>query len=148
MIEALGSVPAGSTKPFVITSGTGIGNAEPGRLATEEVFNTAHPNPRIASEMAGPALLAAGVDVRVVRLSQVHDTVKQGLITPYIALPRERGARPMSAKGAIAGRRRMCSTSRVSTGSSWKKGNRVPGTMHRRRKVFASAPSPRSWEAA
>lgn len=90
-IAALGSALAGSDRPLVITSGTGIGSGEPGELATEDVFNASHPNPRIASEYAGNALLEAGVNVSVVRLPQVHDTVKQGLITPLIAITREKG---------------------------------------------------------
>ena len=34
---------------------------------------------------------AAGVNVSVVRLPQVHNTVKQGLITPLVDLAREKG---------------------------------------------------------
>jgi nucleoside-diphosphate-sugar epimerase len=89
-IEALGAALVGSDRPLVITSGTGMG-AEHGRPATEEVFNPSHPNPRVASELAGASMSAAGVNVVVVRLPQVHDTVKQGLITPYVALSREKG---------------------------------------------------------
>jgi nucleoside-diphosphate-sugar epimerase len=90
-IEALGGALKGSDRPLVITSGTGMGNAAPGRPATEDVLNTEHLNPRVASELAGAAMLAAGVNVTVVRLPQVHDTVKQGLITPAVALAREKG---------------------------------------------------------
>jgi nucleoside-diphosphate-sugar epimerase len=90
-IEALGAALAGSDRPLVITSGTGMGNAVPGHPATEEVFNTSHPNPRVASELAGASLSAAGINVSVMRLPQVHDTVKQGLITPAVALAREKG---------------------------------------------------------
>jgi nucleoside-diphosphate-sugar epimerase len=90
-IEALGAALAGSDRPLVITSGTGMGNAVPGQPATEEVFNASHPNPRVASELAGAALSAAGINVSVMRLPQVHDTVKQGLITPAVALAREKG---------------------------------------------------------
>jgi nucleoside-diphosphate-sugar epimerase len=88
-IEALGSALIGSDRPLLITSGTGMGSV-PGQLATEDVFNTSHPNPRIASELAGAAMLAAGVNVSVVRLPQVHDTVKQGLITPLVAVARQK----------------------------------------------------------
>jgi nucleoside-diphosphate-sugar epimerase len=35
--------------------------------------------------------LEAGVNLSVVRLPQVHDTVKQGLITPAVAIAREKG---------------------------------------------------------
>ena len=90
-IEAMGAELAGSDRPLLITSGTGMGAAGPGRLATEEIFNPSHPNPRKASELAGASLTDRGVNVSVVRLPQVHDTVKQGLITPLIQLAREKG---------------------------------------------------------
>jgi nucleoside-diphosphate-sugar epimerase len=90
-IEALGAALAGSNRPLLITSGTGMGNAVPGQPATEDVFNPNHPNPRTASELAGAALSAAGVNVSVVRLPQVHDTRKQGLITPFIEITRKKG---------------------------------------------------------
>jgi nucleoside-diphosphate-sugar epimerase len=90
-IEALGSALAGSDRPLVITSGTGMGGAVHGQLATEHVFNPDHPNPRKASELTGASMLAAGVNVSVVRLPQVHDPVKQGLLTPLLAIVREKG---------------------------------------------------------
>lgn len=91
VIEALGTALAGSDRPLIITSGTGMGSAEHGQPATEDVYNPEHPNPRKASELAGASMLAAGVNVSVVRLPQVHDTVKQGLITPAVAIAREKG---------------------------------------------------------
>jgi nucleoside-diphosphate-sugar epimerase len=91
VIEAMGSVLKGSDRPLIITSGTGMGDAGNGQPATEDVFNKDHPNPRAASEFAGNAMLEAGVNVSVVRLSQVHDTVRQGLITPFIEISREKG---------------------------------------------------------
>ena len=90
-IEALGAALAGSDRPLVITSGTGMGNALHGQPATEDVFNSDHPNPRKVSELTGASLLASGVNVSVVRLPQVHDTVKQGLITPAVAIARDKG---------------------------------------------------------
>ncbi|WP_426700985.1 SDR family oxidoreductase [Rhodanobacter sp. Col0626] len=91
VIGALGAVLAGSDRPLLITSGPGMGNAVPGQPGTEDVFNTRHPNPRVASELAGAAASAAGVNVSVVRLPQVHNTVRQGLITLAIAIAREKG---------------------------------------------------------
>lgn len=91
VITALCDELRGSSRPLIITSGTGMGDAGPGKLAIESVFNRDHPNPRGASELAGQAALDAGVDVRVVRLPQVHDTRKQGLISPFIAISREKG---------------------------------------------------------
>jgi nucleoside-diphosphate-sugar epimerase len=90
-IEALGAALAGSNRPLVITSGTGMGSAVPGQVATEDVFNADNPNPRSASEVAGAAMSAAGVNVSVVRLPQVHDTLKQGLVTPLIEVARKKG---------------------------------------------------------
>uniref|UniRef100_E1TBK0 NAD-dependent epimerase/dehydratase n=1 Tax=Burkholderia sp. (strain CCGE1003) TaxID=640512 RepID=E1TBK0_BURSG len=90
-IAALGSALAGSDRPLVITSGTGVGSGAHGEPASEDVFNASHPNPRIASELAGNALLEEGVNVSVVRLPQVHDVFRQGLITPLIAIAREKG---------------------------------------------------------
>ncbi len=90
-IAALGAALAGSDRPLIITSGTGMGNAEFGELGSEDVFNTSHPNPRVASELAGQTLLNEGINVSVVRLPQVHDTFKQGLITPLIEITRQKG---------------------------------------------------------
>jgi nucleoside-diphosphate-sugar epimerase len=87
-IEALGAGLEGSDRPLIITSGTGMGIATPGQLASEEVANFEHPNPRVASEMAGAVLSDAGVNVSVVRLPQVHDTVRQGLVTPLVEIAR------------------------------------------------------------
>ncbi len=100
VIAALGSVLKGSDRPLLITSGTGMGDPGDGGPAREDVMNPHHPNPRIASEQAGQALLDAGVNVSVMRLPQVHDTVKQGLITPYIAIARETGQVAYVGEGA------------------------------------------------
>lgn len=90
-IAALGSALAGSDRPLLVTSGTGIGSPGAGQLATEDVLNTSHPNPRIGSEIASNKLLDAGINVSVMRLPQVHNPYKQGLITPLIAIAREKG---------------------------------------------------------
>ena len=90
-IEALGDGLAGSDRPLVITSGTGMGSAGPGQLATEDHFDANHANPRKASELAGVSVAQRGVNVSVVRLPQVHNPVKQGLITYAVAVAREKG---------------------------------------------------------
>jgi len=91
-IESLGDALKGSDRPLVITSGTGMGNAVPGRPATEDHFDPNHPNPRRMSEVAGASVAERGVNVSVVRLPQVHDTVKQGLITYVVHVAREKRA--------------------------------------------------------
>ena len=91
-IAAMGEVLEGTQKPLLITSGVGIGTPLGGGLATEDVLNPRHANPRIATELAGAALIARRIDVRTIRLPQVHDTTRAGLITPLIAEARRAGA--------------------------------------------------------
>ena len=100
VIHAIGQTLKGSDRPFMITSGTGIGDPGDGTPAREDVFNPDHPNPRIASEIAANDLLEQGVNMRVMRLPQVHDTERQGLITYLIALVRDSGCVPYIGDGA------------------------------------------------
>jgi nucleoside-diphosphate-sugar epimerase len=98
-IEALGDALRGSDRPLVFTSGTGMGNAVPGQPATEDHFDPNHPNPRKLSEVAGASVAMRGVNVSVVRLPQVHNTVKQGLITYAVQVAREKGASAYIGEG-------------------------------------------------
>jgi len=88
-IETLGAALAGSGRPFIVTSGTALAFTS-GRLSTEDDAPNA-PFPRVAAEHAALALAKQGVRVSVVRLPQVHDPEKQGLISYLIATARERG---------------------------------------------------------
>lgn len=99
VIQAMGESLIGTGKPFLITSGTGMGGSGPDTLALEDVLDLSHANPRIASEKAGEAMRVRGVSVAVVRLPQVHDTVKQGLLTPLIALAKAKGASAYVGEG-------------------------------------------------
>jgi len=91
-IEALGSGLSGTDRPLLITSGTGMANGAAGRPATEQDAAAGSATiPRAASEEAAASLAAKGVRVGVVRLPQVHDTVKQGLITYAIEIARQKG---------------------------------------------------------
>ncbi|WP_333980633.1 NAD(P)H-binding protein [Sphingomonas aerolata] len=91
-IAAMGDALAGTNKPILITSGIGIGTPRNGGPATEDVLNPLHANPRIVTELAAAALIARRIDVRTIRLPQVHNTTKAGLITPLIAEARRAGA--------------------------------------------------------
>jgi nucleoside-diphosphate-sugar epimerase len=88
-IEALGAALVGSDRPLIVTSGTGAVHTQ-GRPATEEDAANS-PIPRVASEHAAAAVAAQGVRVSVMRLPQVHDPVKQGLITYLVDLARQKG---------------------------------------------------------
>ncbi|OJW23399.1 MAG: NAD-dependent dehydratase [Planctomycetales bacterium 71-10] len=90
-ITAMGDALAGSGRPLVVTSGTGMGTRVPGRPSVEDHYDPGHPNPRAASEAAAEEVAARGVRVSVVRLPQVHDTEKQGLVTPAIEIARAKG---------------------------------------------------------
>ncbi len=100
VIEAMGSALAGTNRPLIITSGTGIGSTEPGRPATEDVVDWNSPIPRIASERAGAEQAARGVSVAIMRLPQVHDPVKQGLISPAVEIARAKGVSAYVGQGA------------------------------------------------
>ena len=90
-IEVLGEALASSDRPLVVTSGVGIGSPGPGQPAIEDRVDLSDPNPRTASEQVVDALAARGVRVSVVRLPQVHNTLKQGLVTLSISMARARG---------------------------------------------------------
>ncbi|MBJ3815442.1 SDR family oxidoreductase [Shimwellia pseudoproteus] len=91
VIRVLGDALKGSHRPLLITSGTAMGERGNGQPATEDGFSADLTNPRVLSELEGDKWLDEGVDVRFVRLPQVHDTVRQGLITPYIEIARQKG---------------------------------------------------------
>jgi nucleoside-diphosphate-sugar epimerase len=100
VIMALGSALEGSTRPLIVTSGTLMAKSVPGRPATEEDDATSSAvTSRALSEEAAAAAAARGANVSVVRLPQIHDTTRQGLITFAIALAREKGVCPYVGDG-------------------------------------------------
>jgi nucleoside-diphosphate-sugar epimerase len=83
LILAMGET-LGKKGPLLVTSGAAIAATVPGKPAREDYpIITSQQFPRAATEEACVELLAKGMDVRVVRLPQVHDEHKQGLI-PYV----------------------------------------------------------------
>jgi nucleoside-diphosphate-sugar epimerase len=90
-IEAIGAVLQGSSRPFIVTSGVGVAQ---GRAATEDDPPLSSPSLPRVSEVTALALVERGVHASVMRLPQVHDTVKQGLVTYLVAIA---GAKGVSA---------------------------------------------------
>jgi nucleoside-diphosphate-sugar epimerase len=97
-IETLGDALAGSDRPLLVTSGLAL--IAHGRLATENdpPWPLSDHYPR-ASEHVAAALEKRGVRSIVVRLPQVHDTKKQGLVSYTIQFARQKGAAAYIGEG-------------------------------------------------
>jgi nucleoside-diphosphate-sugar epimerase len=89
-IEALGSALAGSGRPLLISSGTGL--ISPGRLATEEDVRAPESTLPRVSEETGASFVARGVRVSAIRLSpSVHADGDHGFVPTLIRIAREKG---------------------------------------------------------
>ena len=97
-IEALGSVLAPG-KSFVVTSGIGLASGQPGQVR-KETDPTSDAFPR-QPERAARAVAERGVHVAIVRLPQVHDTRKQGLVTVLIEVARQQGVSAYVGDGTV-----------------------------------------------
>ncbi|MBW8777813.1 MAG: SDR family oxidoreductase [Burkholderiales bacterium] len=87
-IDTLADVLSDSGKPLVVTAGI---PGMPGRVTTEDDdLPKDHPTPRV-SEQRALAAAARGVRATVVRLPQVHDRDKSGLVPFLIAIARQKG---------------------------------------------------------
>jgi nucleoside-diphosphate-sugar epimerase len=92
VIDALGGVLAGSKRPLLVTSGTGMTISVAGQPSVEDgPVMSSETMPRAASEEAAASVAAKGVNVGVVRLPQVHDTRRQGLVTYAIQVALQKG---------------------------------------------------------
>ena len=104
-IEVLGSIIAGSDKPIIVPNG--IAGLKPsGQVATENDDVPEHYMFPRSSEQTALGLVSKGVRASVIRLPQVHDTVKQGLVTRAIAVAREKGVSAYVGEGL----NRWCAT--------------------------------------
>ncbi len=98
-IEALGSVLEAG-KLLVVTSGTGLASGGPGHVRTEsDPPATSAAIPRQPEDTA-KAVAERGVHVAIVRLPQVHDTRKQGLVVMLTQMAREKGVSAYVGDGA------------------------------------------------
>jgi nucleoside-diphosphate-sugar epimerase len=82
-ITAMGETLAGTGRPLIGTAGVLGNNLAPGQPSDEDEPKRPAPFGRV-SEEATLATIDKGVKGIVVRLSQIHDTAKQGLISYWI----------------------------------------------------------------
>lgn len=100
VIEAMGEALAGTARPFIVTSATGV-LAKNG-IITEQDRSESDANPRVATEKAVDKIAAKGVSVSVVRLPPcVHgEEDKGGFLPILIRLAKEKGTSVMINDGA------------------------------------------------
>jgi nucleoside-diphosphate-sugar epimerase len=98
-IETLGQALAGSDRPLVVSSGTGL--LSPGQVATEDTDpSPTSPVPRV-SEQTALAFVAQGVRAMAVRLPPtVHGEGDHGFVPILIDLARQKGAAAYVGEGA------------------------------------------------
>lgn len=94
IVEAMGDAMAGSGKPLIVTSGTGVVHG----FATEDSEPGQHP--RAASEHAAAAAASRGVRAMIVRLPQVHGDGDHAFVPLTINLAREKGEAVYIGDGA------------------------------------------------
>jgi nucleoside-diphosphate-sugar epimerase len=98
-IGALGSVLKPG-KLLLVTSGIGLTGGRAGQARKETDPPTDGSTIPRRPEQAARAVAAEGVHVGIVRLPQVHDTRKQGLVTMLIQIAREKGVSAYVGDGA------------------------------------------------
>ena len=98
-IEALGSVLAPG-KLLVVTSGIGLTSGAQGSARKENDPPMDSPTIPRRPEQTARAVATKGIHVAIVRLPQVHDTRKQGLVTMLIQIARDKAASAYVGNGA------------------------------------------------
>ena len=98
-IEALGSAMEPG-KLLVVTSGVAIASAAPGQLRRESDPPAANPAVPRRPEQTAHAFAEKGLRVVIVRLPQVHDTRKQGLVPYLTQIAREKRVSAYIGDGA------------------------------------------------
>ena len=88
-IEAMGEALAGSERPFIGTAGVLVDNLTTGKPLDEDDVKPPSGFPRV-SEEATLATVDKGVRGIVMRLSQIHDVHRQGLVSMLIQIALEK----------------------------------------------------------
>jgi nucleoside-diphosphate-sugar epimerase len=101
VIGMFGEALAGSDRPLVIASGTGLVDRikADGPAKETDAHLTSDKFPRAATEEAADTLMEKGLRVMVVRLSQVHDTRRFGRLTWHVETARKHGRMAYIGKG-------------------------------------------------
>lgn len=99
-IEALGSTLEPG-KLLLVTSGVAITSGSPGHVRKETDPAIDSPEIPRKGEQSARMVAERGVRVGVLRMSQVHDTHKQGLVGYLIQIARERGVSAYVGDGAF-----------------------------------------------
>lgn len=86
-IEAIGAELKGSDRPFIVTAGLPMSQ---GRPTTEQDPIPLDGSMRV-SEQAANSLIEQGLNVSVIRMSQIHDLDRQGMATYMIEHARKTG---------------------------------------------------------
>ncbi|TDX01445.1 SDR family oxidoreductase [Dinghuibacter silviterrae] len=97
-ILALGEGLGSGRGPLIVTSGTGMGVSGGPRTEMEAPHPSFAHVPRV-SEATADVVAAQGVPVSVVRLPQVHDRDKHGLVSLAIDIARQKGVSAYIGEG-------------------------------------------------
>lgn len=96
-IETMGAVLAGSDRPMIITSGTGMNESGSIRIETDGIGVRGTPR---MSEDAAAHVAGLGVRASIVRLPpSVHSREKQGLVSSLIDIARQKGVSAYIGEG-------------------------------------------------
>ena len=96
-VTALGEALEGTSKPMIVTSGTGL--LPRGRATEDDAPLASHP--RVASEQAAEAVKARRVNVSVMRLPpSVHGDGDHGFVPLLIGMAREKGVSAYIGEGS------------------------------------------------
>ena len=128
VIATLGAALAGTGRPLIITSGTGLVQSKAGQPVTEtDDHATSAVFARAASEEAADALIDQGGNVMVMRLPQVHDSAGRAASDGISRSQGSRAASPTSVRAAT-GCRPSTSDAPGCSGWRWQKATGLPGT--------------------
>jgi nucleoside-diphosphate-sugar epimerase len=97
-IEAMGTALAGTDRPLIVTSGTGL--LSPGQLATEATEPASDSAIPRVSEQAALSVAANGMRVSVIRLPpSVHGDGDHGFVPILIGIARQKGVAAYVSEG-------------------------------------------------